>query len=426
MPKPTSLLKGFEKTVATVQTNPDKRQVIFDESTTGLALIVSPKGKKSYSIVARDPAGKQVWKSIGEPGSMSIEDARAKARIGVERIKAGEQEVLPGEKPRKAPDTFRTVCELFLKRHVDKKALRMAKEVRRTFDVYVLPEWGDQPFTEVRRRAVADLLDKIQDRQAGPTGDMGGPTQADHTLSYLSMLFSWYQARDEDYVSPIVRGMRRTDPKARARVRVIGQNAKGEIDDDELRLFWHVAGAAGQYGAFLKLCLLTGQRKDKVRTMRRDEIVGGVWTIATEAREKNNAGLLDLPKAALTIIDEQPEVKGNGYVFAGRDKAPIWPGAKLKASFDAELTKANGDKPLTPWVVHDLRRTAKTLMRRARVDSEISERVLGHAIEGVEGTYDRFAYRQEKRQALVALAKLIDRIVNRRSDNVVQIAEAVA
>lgn len=422
MAKPTSLLKGFEKVIATAKPKP-KRQVIFDEATTGLALIVSPKGKRSFAVVARNPEGKQIWKQIGEPDGMTVADAREKARIAVTRIKAGEKDVLPGEKPRKAPETFRQVCNQFLSRHVDANGLRMAKEVRRTFDVYVLPEWGDDPFASIRRRTVADLLDKIQDRQAGPSGDMGGPTQADHTLSYLSKLFAWYQARDDDYVSPIVRGMKRTNAKERARVRVIGQDAKGEIIDDELRLFWKTAGQAGQYGAFLKLCLLTGQRKDKVRTMRRVEISEGVWTIATVEREKSNAGVLDLPKLALSIIAEQPEIKSNPYVFAGRGDAPIWPGAKLKADFDAKLTKANGGKPIAAWVVHDLRRTAKTLMRRAGVDSEISERVLGHTIAGVEGVYDRHGYRQEKQKALQALADLLGRIIDPPGKNVVPLAK---
>ena len=44
------------------------------------------------------------------------------------------------------------------------------------------------------------------------------------------------------------------------------------------------------------------------------------------------------------------------------------------------------------WVLHDLRRTARSLMARAGVRSDIAERVLGHAIQGVEGTYDRYGY----------------------------------
>jgi len=46
------------------------------------------------------------------------------------------------------------------------------------------------------------------------------------------------------------------------------------------------------------------------------------------------------------------------------------------------------------------------------VRSDISERVLGHAISGVEGIYDWHSYREEKADALTRLATLIDQIVN--------------
>ena len=45
-----------------------------------------------------------------------------------------------------------------------------------------------------------------------------------------------------------------------------------------------------------------------------------------------------------------------------------------------------------PWRLHDLRRTARSLMSRAGVRPDIAERVLGHAIVGVEGVYDRHSY----------------------------------
>ena len=64
-------------------------------------------------------------------------------------------------------------------------------------------------------------------------------------------------------------------------------------------------------------------------------------------------------------------------------------------------------EPLTNWTIHDLRRTAKTLMARARVRPDISERVLGHVIAGVEGTYDRHSYADEKRDALEKLAGVV-------------------
>lgn len=79
---------------------------------------------------------------------------------------------------------------------------------------------------------------------------------------------------------------------------------------------------------------------------------------------------------------------------------------------------------MTPWVIHDLRRSAKTLMARAGVRPDISERVLGHTIKGVEGVYDVHDYRDEKADALTRLAALVETIINPPSGNVVTLAEA--
>jgi hypothetical protein len=52
---------------------------------------------------------------------------------------------------------------------------------------------------------------------------------------------------------------------------------------------WTAAGESGPFGAIIKLLILTAQRKDKVATMKWDDLEGDVWTIATEPREKGNA-----------------------------------------------------------------------------------------------------------------------------------------
>jgi integrase len=64
------------------------------------------------------------------------------------------------------------------------------------------------------------------------------------------------------------------------------------------------------------------------------------------------------------------------------------------------------------WVHHDLRRTARSLMSRTGVFPDVAERVLGHVIPGVRGTYDRYEYFDEKRDALERLAALIERILH--------------
>jgi integrase len=79
----------------------------------------------------------------------------------------------------------------------------------------------------------------------------------------------------------------------------------------------------------------------------------------------------------------------------------------------------NADLRANVWTIHDLRRTARSLMSRAGVRSDIAERVMGHAIMGVEGVYDRHSYTDEKADALQRLSGLIEQILNPAPANVV-------
>ena len=73
------------------------------------------------------------------------------------------------------------------------------------------------------------------------------------------------------------------------------------------------------------------------------------------------------------------------------------------------------------WRIHDLRRTARSLMSRAKVDKDIAERCLGHALPGVRGVYDWHEYLDEKRDALERLAALVRSIVEPPPANVVRL-----
>jgi integrase len=191
------------------------------------------------------------------------------------------------------------------------------------------------------------------------------------------------------------------------------------LTDDELRRVWHAADAAGAFGALVQLLLLTAQRLEKVRTLRWSDIGSdGVWTIPTAPREKGNAGSLKLPKLALDVIAAQPRLAGNPHVFAGN-------GADARAveqRHKLALDKASG---VTGWRLHDLRRTARSLMSRAGVLNDHAELVLGHARPGVEGIYDLHQYPTEKADALRRLASLIERIARGPAGgNVVELHEA--
>lgn len=411
MAAPKQLLTGFAKTARTTSPDPKRKLTIRDPDSRGLFVRINPAGTRSWLAMSRDPSGKQVWATIGDAMTMELSEARQKGSEAIERIKQGEA-ALPKAVPVKVPQTFKQVAQTFVERHVEKQGLRSAYEIKRQLDVYVYPEWGDEPFHSIRRGRVVDLLDKIEDGEAGVDGDLGGPVLADRVLATLRKLFNWVEVRDEDYSSPIVRGMRVSSAKGRARKRT--------LSDDELKTLWSDWSTAGRFGAFLQTCLLTAQRRAKVLSMKWTDVsADGVWTIPAEAREKVNAGSLKLPKMALDIIRAQPLVSGNPYVFAGRGAVPIGNLGNDKAELDKRVPVAEA------WTIHDLRRTAKSLMARAGVRPDISERTLGHVIAGVEGVYDQYDYAEEKAEALKKLAGLVKLILNPPKGNVVNMRSAV-
>jgi len=353
---------------------------------------VRPSGAAAYYIICRDKqTRRQKWVRVCSVGEMLIEAAREKAKPMIARVMAG---LPPVEPPPIQPDSAADVIENFLKRHVEKNKLRSADEVQRILKTYVLPRWADRPFAEIKRSDIAALLDSIEDEN--------GAWMADAVLAQLRSVSAWFASRNDDYVPPFVRGMKRVAAHERQRSRI--------LNDDELRSVWRATD--GVFGGLVKTLLLTAQRRDKCATMKWIDLSDGVWTIASEPREKTNAGMLKLPQAVLDIIAAQPRYVSNPYVFAGA-------GGGSTANFSADkkhLDKASG---VTGWVLHDLRRTARSLMSRANISSEHAERCLGHSIKGVEGTYNRHDFFKEKGDALAKLASLIELIVNPPSGDVV-------
>jgi integrase len=374
-----------DKGVAALKPRP-ARYALPDPELRGHYVRVQPSGSKSYVAVTVNPHGKQIWATLGSCDVITIEEAREQAREAIKRVRAG----LPAIKaPPTKPATFEDIAEQWLKRHVRAKGLRSEGEVTRLLKVHVFSAWKGRALLGIRRSDVAALLDGVEDDH--------GARQADYVLAIVRGITNWFATRHDDYVPPIVRGMRRTSPKERARSRI--------LNDLELREIWRIAETNGTFGAFVRLLLLTAQRRRKVAAMRWDEVqIDGTWKIPSAQREKGTGGDLRLPHLALDIIRAQPRFGHNAFVLAGRGNGHIGGWSKQKAAFDAKLAG------VAPYVLHDLRRTARSLMPRAGVRPEIAERVLGHAMEGVEGVYDRHAYADEKADALRRLAALIAEI----------------
>ena len=167
------------------------------------------------------------------------------------------------------------------------------------------------------------------------------------------------------------------------------------------------------FGAYVRFLLLTAARRNEAAQMTWAEIEGSDWTLPA-ARNKTGVDLVrPLSRAARQILEALPQRAS--FVFTTNDG--LKPISSLSL-FKRQLDAASGTEG---WTLHDLRRTARSLMSRAGVPTDHAERCLGHVIGGVRGVYDRHEYHAEKQQAFEALAGIIGRIVTGTQADVVPI-----
>jgi integrase len=364
------------------------RQEIPDHG--GLYVVVQPSGRRGFCVRYRFNG---VPKKLTLPNGVTLAQARklaADAMFEVARNNdpAETKKAAQAKAAAAAKDTLRAICEEYQRR--DGKNLRTAKVRADNLERLVYPVLGSRQIDSIKRSEIVRLLDKIEDKN--------GPRQADIMLALLGRIFNWHAGRSDEFRSPIVRGMKRCKAKERERSRI--------LNDDELRAVWRAAGTAGEFGTLIKFLLLTGARRNEAAHMRHGEIDDGTdWTLPA-ARNKTKVDLTrPLSKAAQAILNERPRFDGCPFMFSNDGRLPISGFSFLKKRFD-KACKVSG------WQLHDLRRTARSLLSRAGVPSDHGERCLGHAIGGVRGVYDRHRYLDEMRAAYEKLARLIFQIVD--------------
>jgi integrase len=378
-----------DRTIASVKpAAPGKRRLLWDAVVPGLALRVTDRGSRSFVLVVRYPGSRHsAPRSLGTVGAISLAEARDTAREWLSQIRKGIDPQAQALERR--GETFEAIASGYLTRVA--KDHRSRDKTEATLTRLVYPAFGSRPIDSIARSDVVRLLDQIE--------DANGPMMANQVLGNISRVMDWHATRSDNFRSPIVKGMKRAGAQERSRI----------LSDDELRAVWAAAGAyAHPFGAMLRFLLLTATRRNEALYATRAEIVGAEWTIPAARYKTKIDHLVPLSKAALAAL---PASAGDGWLFTANGKQVIGGHSRHKAAID----EASG---VSGWTVHDLRRTARSLMSRAGVPSDHAERCLGHVIGGVRGVYDRHAYREEKARAFEALAAQIERIV-RPQPNVV-------
>jgi integrase len=184
--------------------------------------------------------------------------------------------------------------------------------------------------------------------------------------------------------------MQRTNPADYVRTRI--------LSDAEIVAVWNATGDGSAFSRYIRFLLLTAARRTEAMLQWTElETSKGVWTLPA-ARNKVKFDLIrPLSKLALAQL-----------IMNGEASAFQFTNAMITRQH-RKLLKASGTND---WRPHDLRRTARTLLSRAGVPTEVAERALGHKAPVIERTYNRHSYDDELRNAYERLAALVETIVN--------------
>jgi integrase len=395
---------------------PTRRREIPDAAAPGLYFVHQPSGRWSFAVRTR-VAGKPVKITLK---TLELVEAREEARAVVEQARRGKDPRLErarqqAEAGRSELETVRAVCGEWLIR--DQASNRTAMEVCAIMTREVLPHIGDLPIAAVRKRDIIRLVDIVAER---------APVRANRVLSWTKRLFNWAAMRDLIDANPAQYVEKPTNERSRERV----------LSDAELVAIWQAVDPSTDFGAIIRLLMLTGARRSEIADLRWSELADDLSVVhLPAARTKNNLPFeLPLSKQAKAVLADRHRIVGRDFVFGQRGAAGGFSGfGRCKARLDAQLLKeAAGESSeaigLEPWRVHDIRRSVVTGMNEIGVAPHVVEAVVNHvsgAKAKVAGVYNRAAYRTEKTAALQRWADHLDRLTGGRpGKNVVQMRAA--
>jgi integrase len=284
----------------------------------------------------------------------------------------------------RAQDTVERLIEVYLGQYAKRARPATWAQASGIFRRDVLPRWGGRLVTEITRKDVRELIRAIA---------IDRPIMANRAQAYLSRFFRWLM--NEDYItgSPAVGIEHPAKENARDRA----------LSDPEIRKFWAATHALPKpFGDIYKVLLLSGARRQEVAEMewRELDLAQKTWKLPAQRSKSRISHILPLGPMAWDIIAAQP--RSGDHVF-GRARRGF---SHQKVRLDAAMQTNE------PWRSHDLRRTARSLMARARIDSEVAERMIGHLPRGLIRTYNVFDYIDAKRDGFTRLEREIDLIVN--------------
>jgi integrase len=394
----SSPLKGIAmkfNTTTLAELGPPKGQVeamVFDDDMHGLGLRLRASGARTW--VFQYKAGRRSRRiTIGDARVVSLAKARKAAADLHARVRLGGDPA--GEKAEgrlRAADTMTAALAAYLPHQKTRLKPLSLVQVELHLLKHCRPLHTLQ-LSQIDRRAVATRMNAITTKS--------GPVEANRVRASLAAFFAWC----------IREGMTDSNPAAGATQRP-ERSRERVLTDAELKVIWTATAGTTDYGAIVRLLMLTGCRLAEIGSLRWSEIDGDRILLPASRTKNGKAHVVPLSAAARAILDARPRRDDRDFVFGRDQNRPFTGWSVSKAAVDERIGADAAN-----WTHHDLRRTAATKMAELGIAPHLIEAVLNHVSghkHGVAGIYNRATYEPQKKHALDAWADHLIGIVEGR------------
>ncbi|EPG2528170.1 tyrosine-type recombinase/integrase [Escherichia coli] len=378
----------------------DKLYKVSDRD--GLYVAVLTSGTVSFRYDYRIN-GRRETLVIGQYGrdGISLAEAREELIAAKKLLKAGQSPAAAkrdGIKKIRGAETFAVHTDSYMKHVILADSTRAMKQA--VIDRDILPVLGNKMMTEITTSMVRDLCDRIVER--------GGRATAVQAREIISSVYRHANDRGHGLFNPAAD----IKPSSIA----IFKPRERTLTPEEIGLFFRTLDAIGAMGTMkmaLKLVLITMIRKGEFTNATWDEIdfKKWTWTIPSDRMKGSRAHVIYLPKQAQDIlVGLQMCAGGSEYLVPGRYnfRKPL-SNAALNSLIDRTVKIINEDgEHIQGFTVHDMRRTASTLLHEAGYPSDWIEKALAHEQKGVRAVYNKAEYARQRAYMLQQWADMID------------------
>jgi integrase len=334
-------------------------------------------GRRSWVFQYRDENSRTRRVALGDVSAVGLDAAREAARQLAAKVTQGGNPSVERRRKRKAA-TLLDLVQAYLAHAVTRQRSRSYKETERHLLQHAGPLHHER-VEAVHRRDIAELLEKLAKRS--------GPIAANRVRSALSALWSW----------GLRSGLIEADSNPVAfTVRQPERPRKRTLTGAELKSIWKATDGDNDYSRIVRLCLLTGCRREEIGGLRVDEIQQDRLVIGGNRTKGGTTHEVPILPMLAAVLPSTSGV-GSDYVF-GRRGTGFSGWSKAKQALDVKIAKEGAALPA--WSLHDLRRTFSTRLHDAGIEPLVVEALLAHKQHGVAAVYNRASFWRAKRAAL--------------------------